>query len=388
MKRVLITGATGLLGSHLTARLLDRGCYVVALVRKSQGLSGYERMRRRFMWMRKTLPDDDQWQVVEAELTEPLLGLSKQDYTWLLDHTDELVHAAGNTSFSEKQRSHVESGNIQALDHLLAFAAQARVSFFHLLSTAFVNPPEETICYEKLYERQQFLNVYEETKYRGERKTVAFCDQHNIPWSIYRPSVVFGDSVTGKTFRFNALYYPVKTLHLLREAFSKELQTNGHRAREMGIYPDGADTIFLPLTVPKVRQGNINLIPVDYMSRAFEHLFLQSEPSSIYHITNPHPNGMESLLDYAGRFLKINGMRAVDETEQALDERNALETLFDKYLGEYNPYLRDTRRFDAGNTLRVLEGTDVSCPYVDYRIFEQTMQYAFTTQWGKMLKLD
>ena len=60
-------------------------------------------------------------------------------------------------------------------------------------------------------------------------------------------------------------------------------------------------------------------------------------------------------------------MRAVDGAEQALDERNALETLFDKYLGEYNPYLRDTRSFDAGNTLWVLEGTDVSCPYVDYR---------------------
>jgi thioester reductase-like protein len=388
MKKILITGATGLLGTHLTATLVDCGCAVVALVRKSPGLSGYERMKRRFIWLGKALPNDGQLKVVEGELTDPFLGLSKEDYAWLAGYTDEIVHAAGNTSFAEKQRPHVESGNLQALDHLLGFARKARISFFHLLSTAFVNPPEEHICYEKLYQRQQFLNVYEETKYHGERKTVAFCDQHHIPWSIYRPSVVFGDSVTGKTFRFNALYYPVKTLYLLKEAFKKELHANGHRAREMGIFPDGADAIFFPLTVPQVQRGNINLIPVDYMTRAFHHLFLQSAPSSIYHITNPRPNGLGNLLDYAGRFLKINGLQAVDGTEQHTDERNALETLFDKYLGEYNPYLRDTRLFDTSNTLRALQGTGVKCPYVDYPVFEQTMQYALATQWGKMLKLD
>jgi hypothetical protein len=61
--------------------------------------------------------------------------------------------------------------------------------------------------------------------------------------------------------------------------------------------------------------------------------------------------------------------------------------LFDKYLGEYNPYLRDTRLFDTTNTRRVLQDKNVSCPFLDYPLFEQTMQYALATQWGKKLKL-
>ncbi len=72
-------------------------------------------------------------------------------------------------------------------------------------------PPEKTgICPETLTDTRSFFNVYEETKHLAEMAAADCCSREGIRLNIFRPSIVYGHSRTGKTLRFNALYYPVK----------------------------------------------------------------------------------------------------------------------------------------------------------------------------------
>ncbi len=71
------------------------------------------------------------------------------------------------------------------------------------------------------------------------------CD---IPWRIYRPGMVVGDSTTGEIDKIDGIYYVFKLLQKLRQA--------------------------LPPWVPLVglEGGKFNIVPVDYVADAMDHI--------------------------------------------------------------------------------------------------------------------
>jgi nucleoside-diphosphate-sugar epimerase len=329
------------------------------------------------------VPDPSRVRVVEGHLEQPLFGVDKPQYDEILDQVDEVIHCASSTSFSERKRAEVETANIAGLQNVLQFAAQGRCHFFHHLSTAYAAGKKEGVCREERIETKDFHNVYEETKCRGERIAADVCDREGIRCSIYRPSIVYGDSRTGEALAFRALYYPVRTVLFFKNLYQADiLENGGQRAKEMGVRMDPDGVIHLPIRLEGKENGDINLIPVDFFLQAFMALYEDCLGGGIFHLVNPRPKKVHELIDYTGRLFRIAGVRAVRSGDFQENPRNPLEILFDTYLEAYQPYMRDVRVFDSRKADSVLRKRNLLCPDLDYEIFSRCMKYAVAARWG------
>jgi nucleoside-diphosphate-sugar epimerase len=381
--RLLLTGATGFLGSHVAAEMIRRGYFLWVICRPRNHLTGRERFTRVLDWLGVKPPDPSRVRVVEGCLDQPNLGLDQGQGEEIRDQVDEIVHCASNTSFAERKRAEVEKANIQGLGNLLDWAARSRCRFFHHLSTAYVAGKREGICPEDAVETDEFNNVYEESKHRGENMVKERCSREEIRWGIYRPSIVYGDSRSGKSLSFRGLYYPVRTVLYFKNLYRADmLEQGGQRAREIGAKMEGDGTLCLPLRLEVDPEGGINLIPVDFFLRAFMALWEDRLEGGIFHLVNPRPKRIEELIEYTRRLFGIAGIRAVPAGDFQKAPRNPLEMLFETYLEAYQPYIRDRRVFDCRKTEPVLRKRQIFCPDFDFEIFSRCMDYAVAARWG------
>jgi nucleoside-diphosphate-sugar epimerase len=383
---ILVTGGTGFLGSHLAVELLRRGHCVFLLARRESRLSAQARVERLLEWFGVDRPDGSRLRVFEGHLDEAGLGLDRADYEDLASSIDEIVHCASSTSFSEKKREDVEHANVANLENVLTLAARSRCSYFHHVSTAYVAGKKTGPCAEELVETGEFTNVYEETKYLGERSVSAICAREGIRLNIYRPSIVYGSSLNGRTIRFDAVYYPVRTVLFFKNVYEKDLREHGgKKAREMGVALGADGRMHLPLRVEATTAGGINLIPIDHFVGAFMAIMDDCLDGGVFHIVNERLTTIEALSDYTMRFFDIEGVRAVPPQAFIEVPRNGLEILFEHYVEAYGAYMKDTRVFENGKTREILRRRGITCPDFDYALFSICMRYAVEVDWGARL---
>lgn len=382
----LVTGGTGFIGSHIAVELLKTGYPVIILARRRGSLSAKERVRTLLDWFGLDPSFESRLAVLEGNLGEPYFGLDKTRYDQLADAVDEIIHCASDTSFSERKRAEIEKANVSNLDGLLDLAAKNHCYFFHHVSTAYVAGKKSGSCPEESINPREFTNVYEETKCRAEAKIVARCANEGITLNVYRPSIIYGNSTSGKTLLFNGFYYPVRTVVFLRNIYEKDINENqGKKAREMGVKKNGDNSLFLPLRVAATASGGVNLISIDYFVRAFMAVLDQSLGGGFFHIVNTKLTTIEELADYTRRFFHVEGIVPVSDDTFAKVSKNALEILFEQYIEAYGPYMRDTRIFENRRTRSILEKRDITCPEFDFDVFSRCMKYAEKVQWGTKL---
>ncbi len=187
-----------------------------------------------------------------------------------------------------------------------------------------------------------FNNVYEESRAHAENMVTGICREDDLPYTILRPSIVYGDSVTGRSLRFNALHYPVRALLYIRDIYLDDLQNNsGTKSAECGIYINENGALHLPIRIFIPNDGRINLIPVDYFTEPALSILENPVTETFYHITGNNPESMVRLAAYAERFLKISGIEIVIGTSGAEEMRNPPEELFDYFIKAYRPYISD-----------------------------------------------
>ena len=110
---------------------------------------------------------------------------------------------------------------------------------------------------------QPLDHPYHRTKFESERLVR---ETATMPWRIYRPSIVVGDSRTGRIDKVDGPYY---FFPLLKRA---------HR-----LVPD-----WVPLVGPEL--GNTNLVPVDFVAAALDHIAHQPGlDGQAFHLTDPNP---------------------------------------------------------------------------------------------------
>jgi nucleoside-diphosphate-sugar epimerase len=185
---ILLTGATGLLGGEVLARLLARTeRTVVALVRRPLG---FEHPRLRLLMA--DLTDD-------APLPAPDVPIT------------QVIHCAASVSFTlpiEEQREINVDGTRRLLELASTFPQLER--FMHV-STAYVAGTHDgEFGPEDLERGQGFRNTYEQSKHEAEVLVRGF----GLPYQVIRPSIVVGDQHTGRTNAFNVLYPPMKAYAL------------------------------------------------------------------------------------------------------------------------------------------------------------------------------
>ena len=171
-RTVLLTGAAGVVGSALRARLRDLD--VTCLVHRSP-VAG---------------PNET---TVRGDIAAPMLGLADQAYARLAANVDAVIHCAAVTDFN-RAAGGLEATNIAGTEHVAAFAAAANAVLYHV-STAFVHTTVDG-------DRGRTAIGYASSKLAAEQVVRS----SGVPHVILRPSVVIGDSVTGEIAAFQGLH--------------------------------------------------------------------------------------------------------------------------------------------------------------------------------------
>ena len=220
--------------------------------------------------------------------------------------------------------------------------------------------------------------MYEETKCRAEQMAADVCKSEGIELNIYRPGIVCGESLNGRTFRFNGLYYPLKSIHRLIESFKTNLlQKDGEKARRMGVKFVDGNRLMLPLTIRVAENSGINVIPVNYFSQMFIKIMEYRPEGGIFHIVQEKNCPVQDLVEYTREYFLIEGL---DITYKENTE-GPMERIFNLYNEAYLPYLQDKRVFSSEN-IRHLRDREFDDRFT-YERFKICMDYAIKKDWGK-----
>lgn len=382
-RSVLLTGATGFLGSHVMAALLKDGRRVVVLGRSASGESLPARLRRLLRWF-AIEHLEERLEFLEADFLRPRLGLSPGEYERLCRRGLPMLHCASDTRFGERNREAVLAANVGSLAQILEFAGSSRARFFHLLSSAYAAGTDRSECPEAPVDSLRFNNVYEESKALAEKVVAGKCREAGIPYAVIRPAIVYGDARTGRSLKFNALYHPIRSLLLLRDIYLDDIRkNNGAKAAECGIRLDRAGALILPVRIAIPHEGSINLVPVDYFTAAMLAILAKPESGAYYHITSHRGESMTRLAAFTERFLNVSGIEVIAGAAGMAEMRNPPEELFDHFIRPYRPYISDRRTFQRENTDRATGGA--LPPDFSYEIFRRCMAFAVAVDWGKTL---
>jgi thioester reductase-like protein len=354
-KTAFLTGATGFLGSHLTHRLLDDGNRVTALARAS----GTSDARARVLDVLARIggePLPAEWAgrltVVDGDLAEERLGLDRSRWEALASSIDEVWHSAASLSFLEEDREDIFRMNVGGTRNILDLAAGTPRRRLHHISTAYVAGKRTgRVAEGELDAGQEFRNPYEESKFRAELLIREGEQQRGVVATVYRPSIVIGESRTGKATHFHGVY-----------AFIRGLWTVARRLRR-GQPPD--TPVDLPLRILGSEQSTLNFVPVDFVTDALLALSRNGGvPGETFHLTNPGPTPNHLWLGIVCRQLAIRGVRLVAGPSFDETPMTRLETIFHRQMTFYSPYLQSEPAFDSTATASSLAPDAVRCPEV------------------------
>ena len=181
-----ITGATGFLGrNYLKALLKTTEDEVYLLVRSEESKKVLLNM---FKWT-----DPERIHFVKGDITAKELGLSVEDLN-KVKQCDNIYHFAASTSFDDRKKEEIIKTNIEGTKNIISIAQKVKdLKNLYYVSTAYIAGLNKEIIYEdEMPPKAGFRNAYEESKYESElilRKT-------SLPWSVFRPSIIVGDSKT------------------------------------------------------------------------------------------------------------------------------------------------------------------------------------------------
>ena len=181
--KVLVTGAAGLIGGELCARLAHGGHAVTALVHRRPEVLGNAG---------RVVPVAA---VLRGDVTQPGLGLGARPPA-----LDLVIHCAAALEFDAPE-AQLSAINVAGTRHAAAFAKAAGARLLHV-STAYVcGLSEGPIAEAPVAPGTRFANNYEASKAAAE----AVVRASGVPQAIARPSIVLGDSATGAIREFPAI---------------------------------------------------------------------------------------------------------------------------------------------------------------------------------------
>jgi len=381
---IFLTGGTGFMGSHIAVALLKRGYFVVFLCRPKHNLGAYERVQKVLEW--HGLPYNKNFKVVSGQVDEPRLGLDDEVYTYLSENVEEIWHCAADTSFLERERKQAEKVNVQGALNALKLAAESKCYFFHHMSSAYAAGKVHGRCMEKYIPQRQFHNVYEETKHIAEGHVLETCGIEGIRVNIYRPSITYGDSRTGRSLSFKAFYVPFRAGHYLKKLFERDIEENqGLKAEKMGVRKTEDGKTYIPIRIGKIDGSSFDLVPIDFAVDGCIAIMENCLDGGIFHLVSRKPSTLDELILFGEKFFNVAGYKSVPAQDFVNQPRNALENLFDSFINVYEPNFHDARIFDDTKAGGILDRNNIVCPYLDYEIFSKCIKYAIEVDWGRAL---
>jgi nucleoside-diphosphate-sugar epimerase len=370
---ILVTGATGFIGGFITAELLRRKVRVIAPIRPRGDRSPRDRAAALLDFF--GLPPDSPLEAVGGCVERPGMGLARPEARRIRNEVDSVMHCAADTSFAARKSDRVHRVNVGGLENVFEAVGGCR-RFWHM-STAYSVGSRPGSYAEELRPVREFNNQYERSKHLAERKISELCRETGTRLMILRPSIVCGDSTTGTSLSFNALYYPVRTLLFIRDIMLRDIrERGGGRARPLGVSVEADGGTRMPVRFPG--GGGINVIPVDYLVGAVMAL-AEADGQGIYHLVSHNPATVSELVGYIESCFGISGIEVSEDYPRS---DGGLQAMVNGYLELYYPYLCDGRTFGDPRARSVLDPAGITCPRLSLPVFRRCMEYAAGQDWG------
>jgi long-chain acyl-CoA synthetase len=255
---VLITGATGFLGSVVLAEFLDRTERpVYALVRADGEEHAQARLRK---VMHTIYGDEDRHEgrihAAVGQLRHEGLGLSERMADRISDEVEIIVHAAASVSFGLPLPTAFDI-NVGGTLQMLKLAERCRrLRRFAHTSTAFVAGPDGEVFRETDVLPVDWRNTYEGSKAIAEWAVRGA----KLPTTILRPSIIVGESISGWTSSWNVIYPYVE---MILRGQLKEIPADPRTTLDIVPVDFVARTMFEACTFPSPEQETLHLVAAD-----------------------------------------------------------------------------------------------------------------------------
>src|SRR3954454_9927273 len=343
-----VTGATGFIGRHLVERLLEREGDIHVLVR--------EAWENKLEPLRHAAGDRaGRLKPVHGDISEPHLGLSEEDRE-ALEGVEHFFHLAAiyDMTASDEERNH--RLNVLGTQNAVDLANEIGAKRVHHASSIAVAGDYEGHFTEDDFDVEQPLtHAYHRTKFEAEK---IVRQQAKVPWRVYRPSLVVGNSKTGEMDKIDGPYYFFKAIQKIRHALPE----------------------WFPLI--SLEFGRTNIVPVDFVAAAVDHIAHQDGlDNKAFHIVDPKPPRSGAVLNTFAN--SAHAPHAVMRLDKRMTDMlptgvlgyamkiPALQGIKRSFLADLgipeqalsNAEMRT--RFDARDTARALEGSGIELPKLE-----------------------
>lgn len=278
--------------------------------------------------------------LVEGDITKPDLGIDAEDLDIIRDETTDVFHLAAVYDLAvDKDLAY--KVNLEGTRHVNELAASLpNLRRYNYISTCYVAGKRTGHILETELEHSAgFRNHYEETKYLAELEVERV--KSDLPVTIFRPSVVVGDSKTGETAKYDGIY---SLIHYLR--MSPKLLR------------------FLNVGNKKVR---LNLVPVDFVVDGIA--ALSQEPAAVGKTVasaDPAPLTTADLFDAIAK--EMSGRQSIVAPPAALTEWSLMLPFSPAITGLPHagvPYFFLSQTYDTSVADELLAKHGIKCP--DFR---------------------
>jgi NAD(P)-dependent dehydrogenase (short-subunit alcohol dehydrogenase family) len=342
-----VTGATGFIGKRLVKALLARrGATVHFLLRPGSEGKVPELLAYWGAAKGRAVP-------VMGDLTGRRLGVAADQIRALKGNIDQMYHLAAVYDLSADEESQV-AVNVEGTRNAVEFAKAIEAGRFNHVSSIAAAGLYEGVFREDMFDEAENLDhPYFATKHESEKIVRKEC---KVPWTVYRPAMVVGDSQTGEMDKIDGPYYFFKLIQRMRQ--------------------------ILPPWMPGIglEGGRINIVPVDFVVSALDHIShtkLEGR-GQCFHLVDPEGLRVGDVLAIfakAAHAPKMNVFvnaallgfipRGVKKSLMALAPVRRVRNAVMKDLGlpeEILTFVNYPTRFDDRDARAALKGSDIACP--------------------------
>lgn len=372
---ILLTGATGALGSMLLQRLCHQGYNVVCLVRGNDCSEAHARIRA-------IVGEQDNIKVVRGDVTEPRCGISDIDRELLVGRVRRVLHSAASVNFQDRREAHLT--NVSGTLHVLELTDLLDASHVMHISTAYVVGDAPYLSEQDLSLGQRFRNSYEESKFVGERVVRAWAlKRDDRRFTIFRPSILVGCE-DGTTSTFDGYYRYCEPLHYVVQA----LRNHAGKPLPPGVAVSDDGFVTVPLAM-FMRDIRVNYIPIDWVADMIVAAVEAPARNDTYNLVHNDPPRVPDIAAWSFDYFKIRGIKVCDSQEEKDAAIRAQPSLvrrmqrrFDIVHDVYTPYTTTEPDFEMEAAPRNLGRKFRWPPPIDRTFLERTLRSAEESGWG------
>lgn len=203
-KAVLLTGVTGFLGGYLLAELLaNSNLDIYCLVRSKNIILARERILESLSKTERTnIYDTNRIHAVCGDVALTHFGLSEAEYNELVKNVQMIIHSAAQVNWIKSYKA-LRSTNVIGTRNVIEFACKADakpVYFVSTLSVCYANRGPERV--DESTNMSSYVGAmplgYAQTKCISE-SLLHQASERGLPVAVIRPSLLCGDTKTGRT---------------------------------------------------------------------------------------------------------------------------------------------------------------------------------------------